>query len=108
MFFNKFGIFRQIFENKYRIIKFSEKWGPSCEMRTDRQTMTKLIIPPPNFANAPENGLLFHLLPYPERRTDPHRLVRWSMSEKCLRRLRNGERVKVNLPLMKVFREPGY
>ena len=61
-----------------------------------------------NFANAPENGLLSHLLPYPEGRTDPHKLVRWSMSEKCLRRLRNEEGVKAKFLLMKVFREPGY
>jgi len=70
--------------------------------------MTKLIAVFRNFSNAPENGLFFHLLPYPEGSTDPLKPVRWSISEKCLRRLRNNERVKEKLPLMKVIREPGH
>jgi hypothetical protein len=77
-------------------------------MRTDRQTITKLIAVFRNFSNAPENGLFFHLLPYPESSTDPLKPVGWSMSEKRLRRLRNNERVKGNLPLMKMIREPGH
>jgi len=68
--------------------------------------MTKLLVVFRNFANAPHSGLLFHLLPYPEVRTDPRMLVPWSMSDTCLRRLLNGKRVKVKLPLMKLFREP--
>jgi hypothetical protein len=77
-------------------------------MRKDRQTMTKPIVVFHTFTNAPGNELLFHLLPYPERRKDLSNLVRWSMSEKCLRSLSNGERVMVKLPLMNVFKEPGH
>ena len=75
-------------KKKYRNIKFHVKQfsgSRSCNMRTDRQTITKLIVVFRNFANAPDNGLSFHLLPNPEGRTDPRKLVRWSMSEKCLK-----------------------